>query len=173
MKTRIGMFSLTAFLVIADQITKLWIHQARQFFEVIPGFFNITYVRNPGAAFGILQGRQNLLAGVSIIASVVLIVMLLRENEKKKTLLLSLSLILGGTVGNLIDRLRFGYVVDFLDFYITLGKEYHWPSFNVADSAISVGVTLLICVMLWEEKTRSKQTDSPEHHKQNKDLPTS
>ena len=166
MKIRIGMFSLAAFFIVADQITKMWVHQARPFFEVIPGFFNITYVRNPGAAFGILQGRQDLLSGVSIIASVVLIVMLLREDEKKKALLLSLSLILGGTIGNLIDRLRFGYVIDFLDFYITLGTERHWPSFNVADSAISCGVTLLICVMLWDEYTRSKQHDASVGHEQ-------
>jgi signal peptidase II len=162
MKTRIGMFSLAVFLIAADQLTKMWIDRAKPFIEVIPGFFNITYVRNPGAAFGILQGRQYLLVVVSIIASLVLIVMLFREDEKKKALLLSLSLILGGTLGNLIDRLRFGYVIDFLDFYITLGTERHFPSFNVADSAITCGVTLLICVMLWDEYVRSKQNTSPE-----------
>ena len=167
MITRIGMFSLAAFLIVTDQLTKLWIHQTRPFLEVIPGFFNITYVRNPGAAFGILQGRQYLLAGVSIIASVVLIVMLLREDEKKKALLLSLSLILGGTLGNLIDRLRFGYVIDFLDFYILLDKEHHWPSFNVADSAITCGVTLLIVAMFWDEFIRSRQTDIPEKQHDN------
>ncbi|PID57870.1 signal peptidase II [candidate division KSB3 bacterium] len=155
------MFSLAVFVIAADQFSKMWIDRVKPFIEVIPGFFNITYVRNPGAAFGILQGRQYLLAIISSIAGLVLIAMLLREDEKKKVLLLSLSLVLGGTIGNLIDRLRFGYVIDFLDVYVSFGREHHWPSFNIADSAISCGVVLLICAMLVDECACSKQKVSP------------
>lgn len=147
-KRRLTMLSLAGMIVILDQLTKYWINQAKPRFEVIPGFFNLNYVKNTGAAFGILQGNQFLLASVSVVAIVVLIFLIFYENEKKKGLLLGLALILGGTCGNLIDRVRLGYVIDFLEFHI---RQYHWPSFNVADSSISIGVGILILVMLWEE----------------------
>jgi signal peptidase II len=139
--------------VVLDQVTKaLIIHNMSLYetVEVIPGLFNIVYWRNPGAAFGILKGggmaRVLLLAGLSILA-IVTIGILLRHAEDTLTRA-ALSLIAGGAVGNLIDRLRFGGVVDFLDFH--LGR-YHWPAFNVADSAIMVGVFLSIFLFYFKE----------------------
>ncbi len=146
------MLSLSGAIVLLDQVTKIWIDRSRPHFEIIPGFFNLGYVENRGAAFGILQGRQFLLTSVSVIAMGVLVFLLFYEEPHKKGLLFGLSLILGGTCGNLIDRVRLGYVIDFIEFHI---KQYYWPSFNVADSAISIGVGILIIVMLWEERSRS------------------
>ncbi len=158
MKIRLAMFSLAGLLILLDQGTKFLIRQTRPNIQVIPGFFNMTYVENRGAAFGILQGKIWLLIIVSLIASAIFVFLILRENPERKGFLIALSLILGGTCGNLIDRARLNYVVDFLDFHI---KQHHWPSFNIADSAISTGVGLLIIVTLWEEFTRDKQQETP------------
>ncbi len=143
------MFSIAGCLVLLDQFIKAWVEQVRPHIEVIPGFFNLVYVRNSGAAFGILQNKQFLLAAVSAVAIAVLAYLLLKESPEKKGLLLALSLILGGTVGNFIDRVRLEYVIDFLNFHI---KNHHWPSFNVADSAISIGVVLLLLLTLMEQR---------------------
>ena len=151
------MFSVAGFVVLLDQMTKYWINQHRPYIQVIPGFFNITYVENRGAAFGILQGRQFLLTIVSLIAMAILSSLLLYEKKEKKGLLVALALILGGTCGNFIDRIRLKYVIDFLDFHI---KQHHWPSFNIADSAISVGVSLLIVITLWEEYSKGKSQET-------------
>ncbi len=141
------MLSLSGIIVILDQLTKYLVEQARPNFQVIPGFFSLTYVRNAGAAFGILQGQKFLLVGVSLIAMAILLFLLFYEHEKRKGLLLALALILGGTFGNLIDRVRLSYVIDFLLFYV---KQYRWPAFNIADTAISIGVGILILVTLLE-----------------------
>jgi signal peptidase II len=113
---------------------------------VIEGYFNITYVKNPGAAFGFLsnaspQFRSLFLISVTVIAIVLILYFISKNTSKEVFLTFSLSLILGGAVGNLIDRIRFGAVTDFLDFYIS---SYHWPAFNVADSAISLGALVLV-----------------------------
>ncbi len=149
MKRRLAVLSIAAAIFVFDQITKFWVSQARPNFQVIPGFFNIHYVENTGAAFGILQGRQTFLALVSILAIGILLFLIIYEREEKKGMFSALALILGGTCGNLIDRVRLGYVVDFLQLYVKLyGKYYYWPSFNVADSAITIGVGLLIVLTL-------------------------
>ncbi len=149
------MISLSALIVLLDQATKYWISQTKPFIRVIPGCFNIVYVENPGAAFGILHGKQGLLSAISIIAVIVLLALICQE--RRMGVSVSLSLILGGTCGNLIDRVRLGYVVDFLDVYV---MDHHWPSFNIADSAITVGVGILIVVTFLEEFSRKKQQRS-------------
>jgi len=139
---------IAAAVIILDHLTKaiishyLYLHQS---IEVIGGFFNITYIRNPGAAFGLFRDSGEIfrivfLTGTSIVA---LIVIFFFYTQAKDGLIskIALSLIAGGAVGNLIDRIRFGEVIDFLDFYI---GQYHWPAFNIADSAITVGVFLLL-----------------------------
>lgn len=150
------MLSLSGVIVILDQITKYLIDTVRPNMVIIPGFFNLTYVRNTGAAFGILQGQQWLLTGVSLLAMGGLLFLLLYEREDQTGLLLALALILGGTCGNLIDRIRFGYVIDFLLFYI---QDYEWPAFNIADSSITVGVAFLIFVTFLDSR---KEKESPE-----------
>ncbi len=136
-------------VVVLDQLSKALVMASFRLYElkpVIPGFFNLTYLTNTGAAFGMLAGeesvwRQAFFVGVALVA---LVIMCLSYREFRKQGRLfghAIGMIAGGAVGNLIDRLRFGAVVDFLDFYL---KGYHWPAFNVADSAITVGVGLFL-----------------------------
>jgi signal peptidase II len=149
--------SLTGFVVLVDQVTKLYVMQSMRLHEsipVVPNLFSLTYIRNPGAAFGLLAGSSNTFRMIffgltSIFALGLLGTILLRMPEREWMGRLSVSGILGGAIGNLIDRLRYGEVIDFLDFYI---GNYHWPAFNVADSAITVGVTFLIIHFMFEKK---------------------
>lgn len=156
------MFVLGAAVIIAlDQITKSAVMARFSLHEtltVIPGLFNLVYVMNPGAAFGFLADasptfRYVFFIGVTILAAGLIVYYLVKSNPRNRLLAGSLTLIFGGAVGNLIDRIRFGAVVDFLDVY--LGAS-HWPAFNVADSAITVGAILMIWEMLRNRK--SKQT---------------
>ncbi len=138
---------LTALSVTAlDQLTKYIVMRSlnlNQVVETVPGLFDLVYFKNPGAAFGIFNDggiwRTVFLIGTSVV-SLVVIGALLRQS-KDTLMTFALSLIAGGAVGNLIDRVRFGAVVDFLYFH---AGEYYWPAFNVADSAITVGVALAI-----------------------------
>lgn len=133
-------------VIIADLVTKAiitrWLFHGEAV-PVIPGFFNIVYYRNPGAAFGIFNHgdvmRRVFLIGSSVVALVVIGVLM--RGTKSALTLFALSLVAGGAVGNLVDRVRYGTVVDFLDFHI---GRYHWPAFNVADSAITIGVILAV-----------------------------
>lgn len=149
--------SLTGSVIVTDQLSKLHIMQTMRLHEsipIIPNVFSLTYIRNPGAAFGLLAGSSNAFRMVffgltSIFALVLLGTILYRMPEREWMGRLSVSAILGGAVGNLIDRLRFGEVIDFLDVYI---ENYHWPAFNVADSAITVGVIFLIIHFMFEKQ---------------------
>ena len=154
-------FGVTAALVLLfDQATKIYIDASMPLhdsFSVIPGFFSITHVRNPGAAFGFLAGASPLFRNVFFVgvtlAAILLILHYVRTSKAEERLLtLSLSLILSGAVGNLIDRIRFGEVIDFLDVYI---GSHHWPAFNVADSAISVGALILFVELVRQGRKRN------------------
>ena len=133
-------------IVIADQISKSIIKYSMHLYEsipAIPGFFHLTYVVNKGMAFGIdLPIGIGIFSFLSIIISCFLVFILWRERENILLVRIALALILGGAIGNLIDRILFSEVVDFLDFMI---GDYHWYIFNIADSAVTVGIIL----MLW------------------------
>jgi len=139
-------------IIIADQITKWWatdlLSSGR--ITVIKNFFYLTLVHNRGAAFGIFPGRNILFIVLSLLTIAALIFFYRSFFSGSSLARISGGLILGGAVGNLIDRFRFNYVVDFLDFQF---GSYHWPAFNIADSAICVGVTLLIITVLLSKKT--------------------
>jgi signal peptidase II len=136
-------------IVCLDQLTKIIVDRTMALYQSIPivdGLFNLTYVRNTGAAFGIFAGsaeffRRPFLILVSILASVFIVTLLKRLAEHEKLLIAALAFILGGALGNLIDRIVYGEVIDFLDLY---WRSYHWPAFNVADSFITIGVTMTI-----------------------------
>jgi len=153
--------AITVLVVLLDQLSKAWILAALRLhegFSLIDGFFNIVHVRNPGAAFGFLASAPPLFRYIFFIAvtlaAILLILRYLRVSRIEETSLVSaLALILAGAVGNLIDRVRFGEVVDFLDVYIGV---HHWPAFNVADSAITVGAACLIMVLLRRRKERTE-----------------
>ena len=136
-------------IVALDQLTKIIVDRSmplHQSIAIIDGLFNLTYVRNAGAAFGLFAGsaeifRRPFLILVSILASVFIIVMMKRLAEKETGLVTALSFILGGAMGNLIDRVIYGDVIDFLDVY---WRNYHWPAFNIADSFITIGVGIML-----------------------------
>jgi len=139
-----GLFLIIAALVVAlDQISKLWIKSHFNPNEMVPivGCLSLTNVRNTGSAFGLFANQTFLLTLVAIVG---LVAILLVYRYLSRISLLSsfaLGLVFGGAVGNLIDRVRFGYVTDFID--VRLWRDVHWPSFNVADSAITVGAIVL------------------------------
>ncbi len=138
---------LTLVAVVLDQISKLAIAASMQLYQSIQimPFFKLTYVHNTGAAFSFLSeagGWQRwFFAGLALLISVVIAVWMARLKKNETLLAVALALILGGAVGNLIDRLAYGYVIDFLDVYY---ETWHWPAFNIADSAITLGVILML-----------------------------
>lgn len=144
---------LLAAIVMLDQITKIAVDSTfalHQSIPVIEGFFHLTYVRNKGAAFGILAGgppwlRLSFLIAFSIAAVIFVLITLRRLPPEEKMLTIALTLILGGAVGNLIDRVLRGEVIDFFDFHY---RGFHWPAFNIADSCITVGVALALLRLL-------------------------
>lgn len=146
---------ITVLGLILDQATKLYIDRSMQLFQSIPlldNFFHITYVRNRGAAFSFLSHaswRLPFFIGVSIVAAIAILIAFIRLRNDQKLVQISLAMIFSGAIGNLIDRLRMGEVIDFLDAH---WYQHHWPAFNVADSMICVGVFLLAIDMLREEK---------------------
>ena len=150
-------------IIILDQFTKHHIQKALRLHEsvvVIEDFFSLTYIRNPGAAFGFFatqtaQFRSVFFLTVSAVALTLLIFFFLQTPKDDVWALIAISLLFGGAIGNLLDRLRIGEVVDFLDFYV---GQFHWPAFNVADSAITVGISLLMFSLFLQKKEVSTQT---------------
>lgn len=139
--------SLSAITLVLDQASKLAVDGNMALFDSIPLLpsFNLTYVHNTGAAFSFLAqagGWQRwLFAGLALIVSGIITTWLLRLEKHETLMATALSLILGGAIGNLIDRVAYGYVIDFLDVYY---QQWHWPAFNIADSAICIGVALML-----------------------------
>jgi len=150
----------TPLVVILDQVVKIYVDRSMYLYEsieVVENFFNFTYIRNKGAAFGILSGadpslRIPFFISVSVIAIGVIIYILYTYKGRTGLYPASLSLILGGAIGNMIDRVRLGEVIDFIDVH---WHGSHWPAFNIADSAITIGVSILILHMLTEKEEKS------------------
>jgi len=136
-------------ILLADQISKFWVRYSfdlGQLDPLIPGFFNLTYLRNTGAAWGMLHGYNTWLGLLSIVVLAGLI--FFRRSFISNVLehKIALGCLIGGIAGNLVDRIKLGYVTDFLDFHI---GEWHWPAFNIADAAICTGVGIYILSALW------------------------
>jgi signal peptidase II len=155
-QARLPYIALVLITFILDRWTKTLLVSRLDLNEtisVIDGFFNITYVRNTGVAFGIFSSLSSpaksvLLSSFAAIAAVLVVVYSLRSSTRNRLLQSALALILGGALGNLYDRINYGYVIDFLELYV---GEYRWPAFNIADSAISTGVGLLILEIIRDE----------------------
>tara|TARA_B100001248_G_scaffold262562_1_gene259427 strand:+ start:4949 stop:5425 length:477 start_codon:yes stop_codon:yes gene_type:complete len=147
---------LAGAILAFDQWTKLLIYTQFQWGESIPviqNFFNITFVKNPGAAFGFLAKapavfRDNFFLILPPIAMLVIVYMHYKAEKKDFIQITALGLIMGGAIGNYVDRLRFGYVVDFLDFHYF--EKYAWPAFNVADISIVSGIFLLLLFVKYD-----------------------
>lgn len=161
MKKKYLILMVVAGLVIAvDQLSKMYIHvqfRLGESVQIIPGFFNLTYVRNFGAAFGFLANsypafREIFFLSMPPIALLVILFILrgVRDDDQKQ--IVALSSIFGGAIGNYIDRLNYRYVIDFLDFHA--GMKWSYPTFNIADSAIVCGVIYLLYQMTKEARTQ-------------------
>ena len=153
-KTRFFLATLVVTLAL-DQLTKIWVVGSIHYGAeevVIPGFFHLTHVRNPGGAFSFfatapLFQRMVFFIGMTLVAIVLLLAFFRRLEPEARLVALSLGAILGGALGNLIDRIVYSEVIDFLDLFI---GQYHWPAFNLADSFIVVGVGILLVEMFFE-----------------------
>jgi signal peptidase II len=161
---------LTVLVFIIDQWTKLWANEALaggQIIEVMPHFdFRLAY--NYGAAFSFLAdagGWQTWALSIfAIVISIVLLVWLSRLKHTERWLSIALALVLSGAIGNVYDRLSYGYVIDFIDWYVSK-SGYHWPAFNIADAAISIGAVMLIIESLFfnhddKNSEQSKKSES-------------
>jgi len=141
--------------IVFDQLVKAWIVGSLRLYEsveIVPNFFNLVHVTNNGAAFSLLANvdspwRHYFFLGIGGLAMVGLTIAYLKLRKVNRYYSLALALIAGGAAGNLIDRLRFGAVIDFLDLYV---GRYHWPAFNVADSAICIGAVLFLILNIFE-----------------------
>ena len=149
--------------LLLDQATKFLVYGRMLLYQSIPvldGLFNITYVRNKGAAFSFLSNaswRIPFFITISIVAAIVILFAMRKLRDDQRLAQAALSMIFCGAVGNLIDRVRLGEVIDFLDVYI---KSHHWPAFNIADSFITVGVALVALDMLREENRQKQMAGS-------------
>ncbi len=158
-KYRIFILTVSVSLLL-DQWSKIYIDnhfELSQSKRIITNFFHLTYVRNPGAAFGILAEnaiRVPFFITVSAIAILAILWYVRRISSEKHWQFFALGLIFSGASGNLIDRIRFGEVIDFLDVH---WYNYHWPAFNIADSAICVGVGIMLVCSWHEERQRKRQ----------------
>jgi len=156
-------FILIFFFLVIDQLTKAWITKNLGLYsrlEVIPGFFNLVHTRNKGVIFGFFSQSNTrfsfiILTIASLAAFSLVVYFFIKTPSYQKGLKVSLSLILAGATGNLIDRILKGYVIDFLDFGI---ESYHWPSFNIADSCISIGALLMIYNILFKREAHCSQS---------------
>ena len=158
MKKLVIIFSISFLSIVIDQLTKIYIHTSfmlGESIEVIPNFFNITFVKNPGAAFGILAEsygmlRVAMLLAVPTIVTVFIFIYIIRTYKRNYGEAVAYSFILGGAISNLVDRFRLGFVVDFLDFHYD--RVYTWPAFNIADSSVFIGASLILYFSFFDKK---------------------
>lgn len=150
------LLGVAAAVFLCDQLSKFWVMAAIPFYAsipVVPGFFDLVHIRNRGAAFGFLNRHDIewqfwLFLAATLVAAGIIITLVRAARPDQRCLVAGLGLILGGATGNLLDRIRFRAVVDFLDFHL---GSWHWPAFNVADMAICCGAAL-VCICLWREQ---------------------
>ncbi|UOF00893.1 signal peptidase II [Bdellovibrio reynosensis] len=164
-KKYIWLILISGILVAMDQLVKIYVHTHFHLGEsviVIPNFFNLTYVRNFGAAFGFLADshpsfRELFFLSMPPVALVIILGILRGVKDDDTKQILALSSIFGGAIGNYIDRIRFRYVIDFLDFH--LYNRWSWPAFNIADMAIVGGVGMLLILMFIGNKEEEKEKE--------------
>jgi signal peptidase II len=143
-------YLITLLILVADHIAK-WIVRAklypREALEIVPGYLRLSYLHNSGVAFGLFDEVESvwkpyILAGMAIVAVTAIVIYGLHVSQSRKLLQLALATTLGGILGNFVDRILRGYVIDFIEFHIK--EVFHWPTFNIADSAITIGIVLLL-----------------------------
>jgi len=142
------LFITAFFVLVIDQISKQFVLKYLDYsqpIKIIENFFYLNHVHNPGAAFGIFPNSRTFFIIFALVTIIVLIFYCFKKTPAKNIHKIIFGLIIGGAIGNLIDRIRFGYVIDFLDFYF--GK-FHYPTFNIADSCICIGIGLVMLYLL-------------------------
>ena len=167
-KLKIWYLIITAAVLLLDQVTKYWAAvtlRGGMQVSVIKGFMNFNYTENAGIAFGMLNESNVtwLLVAVSVIAIAVVIFYLVRTSYHSRLLLVALSLLAGGISGNLVDRMRMGSVIDFIELYYDFHlKRYQWPVFNIADTAITIGAVLLAIDLFFSPHGAKTRVPEPE-----------
>lgn len=154
LKTAVPAFVMAVLLVIIDQATKLWAInnlKGKPAITVIPGFLDFSYLENTGAAFGIFKGHTIILGVVTAIILGIMLIMILSGKINNKFVVWTLALIIAGGIGNVIDRFRYDYVVDFID--VTWGILRNFPVFNFADICVTVGAVLIILYIAFVPET--------------------
>jgi signal peptidase II len=146
----VGLFLPAVIVVVLDQLTKHFFWNNGQNYELIPGYFNIALVKNAGAAFGMFQGARVFFVIASSIAVVLIVYLGLRLPKEQRSRRVLLGLILGGAVGNLIDRVASGQVTDFIQIGVA---GHYWPVFNIADMGVTIGACLLILYAMRTNRT--------------------
>jgi signal peptidase II len=154
---------VAALVVILDQLSKLWINPDQSPTQLLPGFLDLVYVRNYGAIFGLVHSHTELFIGLGIAGLVIILVFIYYFPPTTTVGAVSFALILGGIVGNLIDRIRLRYVIDFISFHVH--ELFHWPTFNIADAALTVGIFMLI--YYFHKSGRFGKAYEPNHKPQN------
>lgn len=152
---------ITGVAVVLDQLTKWWVLKTLALGEsvsVLGDFFRLTYIHNPGAVFGIRLGNPSLHLALALVALIAIGGFMWRIAHEDRRIAIGLSLVLGGAIGNIIDRVRFGVVIDFLDFGIGSAR---WWVFNLADACVSVGTILLIFILGIAPTSRKNRDTSP------------
>ncbi len=150
---------LSLVVMVLDQVTKQLVVRHLTLYDNVHllGFLNLTYMHNTGAAFSLLQGAPRLLfIGLGVIVAIGIMVWLRLHPYQDRVIAAALSLILGGALGNVIDRAARGYVIDFIDVH---AGGWHWPAFNVADSAVTIGAVILIVEALWPRRKPRVESD--------------
>lgn len=160
MNSRVWCIAIAAAIFLLDQATKYWVTLALRDgdAQLIRGLVNLTYTRNPGIAFGLLSdGRLRwALVAASIAAIALIIFYVVRSDSMSRLLLIALSMLAGGISGNLVDRIRTGFVIDFIEVYY---RDYRWPVFNIADATITIGAALLALDMFLGPRRRRAQEE--------------
>jgi signal peptidase II len=176
-KNKYFYIAIALVMLASDQLTKYWVALTRRDsddLEVIPGLLNISYTENQGIAFGMLNRGDFkwLLVAISVAAIIVVAYYMMHASPSNRLLLWSLALLAAGITGNLIDRIRLGRVIDFIQVYIVVqGARHEWPVFNVADTAITIGASLMAIELLVspspakerEESSKSEAIEDPPH----------
>lgn len=165
--TLVRSLGLTALVLAVDQAVKAWLVAALPYgaqVDVIPGLFRLVHTRNRGIAFGLFSSVGTLgevILVAVVVAIIVFVTWQLRHHSERPLAAVGLTLVLGGALGNLVDRFVRREVVDFLDFFVVIGgREFHWPAFNVADACISVGAGCIILAELLALRRDSRAADT-------------
>ena len=153
---RAGYLIAGAGIYLLDQVTKAWAARDLRFGDdrpIVRGFFNLIYAENPGIAFGQMQGGGNVgrwfFVGLAVAAAMAVFYYYIRTPRNDDRVLGACALLLAGIIGNLTDRARLGYVIDFIDIHV---RSYHWPTFNIADASITIGALLLAYDLVFQKK---------------------